>query len=503
MVAELRTFSVDGVEVRHLPSDDEVCAVQLVFGAGTRDEQLHEQGVLQALEHVVMRELRLTPLEINAHVDHSHTEFVVAGDPVLVAGYLVRLCQGLNAPPVDRLSAEAPIIAAELGQDEGAHQPLLVRRYGLRDLGNQAVPGPGPDGLQAHQLVAAAARWFTAGNAFLLVDGPLPPDLALPLREGGRPTHVRVPPRPVAEPSAVRVDGPACMASLLLPPTDPAHLSEVAVELVDQRIQETVRHRDSLSYVVEVNVFDNVVHADGPDGHDLFVMADPPEEHLVRAVTVLVGELRALLRGGPSAAELSLAVERVVQRRYGRDGLVGAAHTTGIDALLGFARPPFDAEVTRTLTVEQVSAYLQPLETSLLVAVPDLPEIDLVTLGLREDHSAPTNNDPLPDGRRFRPPLFARAISSAARQAELRLTAEGLHCRLEGETKVIDWTNVVGVLVEDDHEAAVFAADGTHIQIGGAVWRDGDTLIREARAHVPPHLFYRASTLLHIHDDDH
>lgn len=501
MVVEVRTSHVDGVEVRQIPSDDEVCSAHLVFGVGMRDEELHEQGVLHALEHVVMSQLRFTPLEINAHVDYSHTEFTVAGDPALVAGYLVQLCQGLNAPPVDRLPAEAPVIAAELDQGEGAHQPLLARRYGLRDLGSQAVPGPGPDGLQADQLLSAAVRWFTASNAFLLVDGPLPPDLALPLRQGDRPSRVRVAPRLVAEPSAIRLDGPACMASVLLPPTDPGYLSEVAVELVEQRVQETVRHRDGLSYVVEANVIDNVIHAAGPGGHDLFVLAEPPEKHLVRAVTVLVGELRGLLREGPSAAELSLALERVVQRRRGRAGVLEDVRTAGIDALLGFGRPPFRAEMTRALTLGQVNAYLRPLETSLLIALPDLPEIDVAGLGLREDHGAPTSADPLPDGRRYRPSLFARAMSSAARQAELCLTAEGLHARLEGETQSISWVDVVGILVEDEHEAAVFAADGSHIQIGNAVWRDGDTLIRAARENVPPRLFYQPSTLLDSHDD--
>ena len=85
MAVEVHTRSVDGVRVQQVPSDDEVCSAQLVFGVGMRDEPLHEQGVLHALEHVVMSRLRLTPLEINAHVDLSHTEFTVAGDPVLWA----------------------------------------------------------------------------------------------------------------------------------------------------------------------------------------------------------------------------------------------------------------------------------------------------------------------------------------------------------------------------------------------------------------------------------
>lgn len=502
MAVEVITSVVDGVEVRHVPSEDEVCSAELVFGVGARDEDLHEQGVLHALEHVVMSRLRLTSLDINAHVDHSSTGFTVAGDPVLVGPYLTRLCQVLSSPPVEQLTAEAPVIAAEMDEDEGAHQPLLARRYGFRDLGSHAVPGPGPDGLRPDQLAAAAARWFTTGNAFLLLDGPLPPDLALPLQQGDRPAHARVLPRPVDGPAAVRLDGPACMASLLLPPTDPAHLSEVTVELVDQRVQETVRHRDSLAYDVDVNVLNDVAHPSGPGGHDLFVFADPPEERLVDAVTVLVGEVRRLLREGPSGTELDLAVERVVQRRRGRAGVLDHARTSGIDALLGFTRPPFDPPLTRATTVEQMTAYLRPLETGLLVAVPDLPEVDLAALGLREDPGAPATSAPLPQGRRYRPPLFARALSSAARRAELCLTGDGLHARLEGETQSIPWADVVGVLVEDEHEAAVFAADGSHIQIGATVWRDGDTLIRAAREHVSPGLFYKPSALLSS-DGDH
>ena len=292
------------------------------------------------------------------------------------------------------------------------------------------------------------------------------------------------------------------MASVLLPPTDPAYLSEVVVELVELRIQETVRHRDGLAYVVEVNVFNDVPHASGKGGHDLLVFAEPPEEHLVRAVTVLVTELRNLLSEGPSEAELQLAVERVVQRRRGRDGALEQTHTSGIDTLLGLERPLFNPDLTRAINMEQVAAYLRPLAPSMLVALPDLPEIDLNALGLHQDHSAPISRGPLPQGRLYRPSLFARALSSAARQAELCLAQEGLHAQLEGEIQSIRWADVVGVLIEDEHEAAVFASDGSHIQIGKRVWRHGDTLIQAVRDNVPADRLYKPSALLNSYNDD-
>ncbi len=87
-----------------VPSDDEVCSARLVFCVGTRDRPLHEQGVTHVVEHVVMSLLRLTPLGVNDHVDQSHTEFTVAGDPAMVGDYLTRLCRHLSsAPTADQL----------------------------------------------------------------------------------------------------------------------------------------------------------------------------------------------------------------------------------------------------------------------------------------------------------------------------------------------------------------------------------------------------------------
>lgn len=492
---------VDGVQVHHVDSDDEVSTAHLVFGVGWRDEELREQGVLHALEHVVMSQLRTTPLDINAHVDSSHTEFDVSGSPALVADYLTRLCRCVNDPPVDRLPAEAPIIAAEIGGEAGVHQPLLARRYGLRDLGSHALPGPGPDGLDGAQLQRVAERWFTAGNAFLLVDGPLPPGLSLPLRPGARPQHTRISPRPVDGPRAIRLDGPACAASMLLPPPDPDHLDEVTAEPVEQRVAETVRHRDGLSYVVETNVFDDVAHPKGRGGQDLLVHTEPPDEQVARAVTVLVTELRSLLNEGPSETELARALDRVVERRHGRAAALEQVRTAGIDALLGLHRPRFEVGRMRALTPQQVKAYLEPLEATLLIAVPDDPEVDLAVLRLRETAVAPTTRDDLPDGRRYRAPLLARALSSAARQAELCLTSEGLHARLEGETQSIGWSSVVGVLVEDEHEAVVFGADASAIQIGSTTWREGDSLLQAARDHISPGLFFQRSALLDTPDE--
>lgn len=147
---------VDCVPVHHLSSADSVCTATLVFGVGSRDETLPSQGVLHALEHVVMAAAKDTAAGINASVGPSETEFVVSGSPPRVADFLAKICGGLAGPPVARLRAEAPVIAAELDEVGGPDLALLVARYGARDLGMPALDGPGPDGLTEGQLRDAA-----------------------------------------------------------------------------------------------------------------------------------------------------------------------------------------------------------------------------------------------------------------------------------------------------------------------------------------------------------
>ena len=213
-------------------------------------------------------------LEVNASVGPTFTEFTASGPSALVGDHLERLCQALADPPLDRMPVEAPVVAAEIDGDDGLHQALLAARYGFRDLGSGAVTGPGPDGLRPEQ-VQAATRWFVAQNAVLVVDGPLPPDLRLPLPSGGPRAHVRVPPRRRTGSAAVVVDAPACMASLLLPPPDSMRLDELAAELVRQRLLDVVRHEKGLTYVVDDTVFVDVLHVDGGSGSDLMVGAEP------------------------------------------------------------------------------------------------------------------------------------------------------------------------------------------------------------------------------------
>lgn len=489
---------VDGVVTIHAPSEDTVTQVRLCFAVGSRDEVLSEQGVLHMLEHLAMHAVaRESLIEVNASVGPSRTEFSGSGPAALVVDHLDRLCRALADPPVERMADEAPVVAAEIDGDEGPHHALLAARYGFRDLGSSSVVGPGPDGLRPEQVRAAAGRWFVRQNAVLLVEGPLPPDLRLPLADGPVPTHVRVAPRRRPGPAALTLDGPACLVSLLLPPPDPQRLDELTVELVRQRLLDVVRHEKGLTYALDDELFVDVPHGSGGRGSDFMIGADPLEARLVPAVQAFVRTVLGLLGHGPRPEELDRARERLALAAEGRRAALERDLDQALDRLVGTGLAVGDRPAT-TVEERTVTAYLQRLAGDALFALPDHPELDLAELGLQPASPDPLGPGPLPPGRRFRPPRLARAISSSARRAELCLTDDGLHVMLEGEVQSVRWADVVGVLEEDEHghELAVFGADGATLVVGDRVWRGGEVVTAALRANVPAGLVYRRSGLL-------
>ena len=494
---ETDSDQVDGVLVHHFPRDDEITHAMLAFGVGERDEALPTQGVLHVLEHIVMDAVRHTPLEINAGVEASTTQFTVSGSPDRVADYLYRLCAALRDPPVARLAAEVPIITAELAGVERPEAPLLAARYGLRDLGASSADGPGPEGLLPLH-VATAARWFVSGNAFLMLDGPRPSDLRLPLAAGPAPAHSRPEPRRWPGPHAIRVDGPACMVSVLLPPQTPDRIDRLAIELIRQRLTESVRHREGLSYLVE-----EMVLPSGAQHVDLLVRAEPPPDRTARAAKTLITELRSLLRDGPTADELEQANARLEELDKGREARASRVLEYSMNRLLGVVSFLPEPGLHRGTDRATIIGYLQALEPDLLFLLPTDPDIDLDQLVVGEATVEPLHPGALPAGKTFVPRLLTKVLNAEARQATVVLEQDGISQRTGAETRSIRWAGVAGLMEIDEHQFVVLGLDGTAIPIGPGLYRGGQELIAAARTHIPPSLTYRRSRLVDLSDSEH
>lgn len=494
--AEQVEFRVDGVRVLHFPGTDEVCHATLMFAVGGRDESVPAQGVLHALEHVVMHAVRRTSIEINAAVDSVQTQFVASGSPDKVAMFLAHVCRALADPPVDRLLDEVRVLDAE-GESQGdSGWPMHRARYGFRDLGvGDAIP-PATRHLTGTLLARYAETWFVAGNALLVLDGPVPERLELPLRAGNAPRRSWPSPQRWSAAKALLVDGPACAVNVVLPEVDAARVDLIAVDLLVDRLTEALRHHAGHTYVV-----DHALSPIAAGQWDLVVWAEPPEDSAVAAVQTMVSALRDLCAGGPSKVELDLTVERITERSQGRQARMDREVDRAVETLLGLDVAPPDLDRIRSIDAAGVTDYLRTAARDALYLAPEQAGEALAALGVPELPEGVPRTGPLPGGTVFRPPLLARAMNGQARGATIVLTAGGLTLDVDGSSQEIAWPDVVGVARVDDGDLVVFSRQGAAIPLGPGFYRRGKELVAAVTAHVGADLIYPAAELDPDHKD--
>ena len=483
---EHRELEVDGVRVHHFPSAENTTAATLIFAAGIRDETLPTLGTLHALEHLVLSTVRRTPIEINGSVGLNTTDFTATGSPQLVAAFLEGVCRALIDPPLDRMATESKVLDAEGGEGDGG-PPLALARYGWRDLGVVGGPGPGPRGIRADAIQEAAARWFVASNAVLVIDGPWPEELRLPLRTGPVPIHDRVAPRHWDRPHAITVDEPSCAAGIILPEPSTPGIELLAVALIENRLTEVLRHDRGLIYDTSVCMAPTTEHR-----WDVSIEIDPPPERVGEAVRGLVETLGGVLLTGPTEEELSYARDQVIEASLSRDAQIGDILAVSVGQLHDAGVAPFDAAVIAGVTFDEVAAYLQAAAYDLLLLADETTEPELRALDIPIISGQPETAGPLPPGELFRPPMLALAISKEARSSRLVLTPTGLAHQYEDAVVEIGWHDVAGVMRDEDGDLVVFGNAGGALPVGPGVYRKGQRLVDAVLANVPEHLVYDA-----------
>lgn len=478
-------LSVDGVTVHHFGSEEELTSISLIFAAGTRDESLPTCGSLHALEHLCLGAVRNTPLEINGVVDRLTTQFTAYGRTALVGPWLTSLCRALADPPVDRLEAEAQVLLAE-GDGAGTPaDPLHLVRFGNRDLGLGLAPPPTPRSLSVERLRADALRWFSAANALLVVDGPLP-ELHLPLPDGGPPARSWPAPVRVGRPEAVLLDAGCVAVSLVLPPPDPAGLDQLAGRLLESRLAEAVRHERGLAYHVESEGWPLADR-----GTVVTAWAEPGRGKGPAASEVLLSSVSSLLREGPSADELEVAREQVQAGMSGREGAIGAAVRAGLGSLLfGSPDPPVDADLLAGATLADAGGYLRTLGTDLLYLLDEEAGPAARAHGILVRDLEPAQPALPTAGTTYRPPLAVRVISAEARTVRLVTTEDALWFQVGSDVSRVRWADAAGLREDPDEQVSVlYSVDGTAIAVDDRL-TGSDRALAEIRSRVPRALWY-------------
>ncbi|WMX45045.1 hypothetical protein RGF97_09545 [Streptomyces roseicoloratus] len=440
----MHSIEIDGVTVLWTEAPPPLEAA-LVFGCGVRDETFRTFGITHLVEHLAMSTLPRLHHDHNACVDLRTTDFLATGRPEQITAFLEAVCGALSDLPLERLDREAGVLAAEAGEPEhpttGA---LLSRRYGLACAGLAPWRGPGADRLAPEAVREHVRRFFHADNAVLILSGPPPEGLRLPLPRGERPRREGVVP-------AVLGTGPAwsqeCVPHVGLALHSERHddvALSLAVDVLRERLVAKARHEHGLSYEVALDRCaigaghrERVVRVDARDGE---------EKHVAE---LLWTEALRLAADGPDAAELAEEVAAA------KEALADPRHTVSdllrlADAEL-FGEPTLDAQewldAASSVTPDQARRAFATSMSSALLAVPDGVE---PALALPDGSPLPAGgcvrSRELPPGRIFRPGSLQRLISSAARRTHLVLGDNVIAMRdPDGDVHAIPFDEVVGV----------------------------------------------------------
>ncbi len=384
----------------------------LMFRVGIADETLAGRGVTHLVEHLALAPLRDVPHPFNGSVAIDATNFWAAGSVEDVVAFMARLADHLANLPTDRLEIEAGVLIAEGREFQStSHANMLSTRFGPHGPGLIAYPEFGLRRLGADDARRWAADWFTAENAVLLLTGPPPEAMRLPLATGER--------RPPALPPDnywFDADGPVRVerqtAGFAVGAFgDRSTPLRMAGQVVALRAQEVVRHELGRVYSVAHDYLPLTA-----DEAYLYWGADSDPEHTAE-VTQAFGEvLDGVVAAGPTRAELDrlIAMARQVDvmdpNSVARDEL----HRRGFAALRG--HPQYDRaeleEMMQSATPQDVTSALgASMERAMAVTI-DGVDIGFTDVeGHRDDPIAGRVFRAKIDGQRRRQVLNEEAFS--------------------------------------------------------------------------------------------
>lgn len=480
---EVHHTEVDGIPVYWYAGTGRLSA-SLVFGVGLAHETFLETGITHLVEHLAMRAVRTSRYENNASTEVLHTSFDVTSTPETVAGHLERICASLARLDTGPLEVERNVLLAE---EHGSEGPAAISWlppslwFGNRAFGLAGNVQVAPVRVDRERVRAWCAEWFHRGSAALILSGPPPAGLRLPLGDGPR----RRPPavQPFELPTPARTAIPNGVVGCALAGWT-AELA-CAVGVLITRLTDRLRHLEGLVY--DISLDHQVI-----DGRRavLGFGTDVPDKHAGRVIEAIRAELAELGRTGPTTAELvtdRLALaEQLVEPEFATYRALDAA----MSELTGWpSAAEHQKRVLNGLDAGEVAAAARNLAERLVICGPDqqLPA-DLPEL--------PGSPVPPVQGREVK---RAFAGSTAPRGFRLIAGGEGLST-FYGDSpvpvSVVRYDDLAGVGIErTDGPVPILHLFGTHsgaITLRPGDWRGGRALVRDVRARLDPSLCFEA-----------
>jgi len=237
---------VDDVPAFWVASNRPTLTASLVFRQGLVDETLPTTGWTHLLEHQALHDREAGTLHVNGWVSLLHCRFDFHGPPDQVAEALTGVSGWLTRPVFLGFEREKSVLAAETAYRGGSQSAeALAWRYGAQGPGLAAYGELGLAHAEQDAVAELAGRAFTSGNCVLILDGPPPTGLRLPLNGGSlRPAPEAVPCERLA-PAAYQMETRGVVVSGVLPRIA---AGQVLAEGIRALFTEQFRHRRGMAY---------------------------------------------------------------------------------------------------------------------------------------------------------------------------------------------------------------------------------------------------------------
>jgi hypothetical protein len=470
VLSKVRETDVTGVLCFYVDMGRPASAAHLIFRQGLADEPLHETGWLHLLEHLALLDRETLTRPINGQVSMLLTRFAAFGSPDDIVNHVGALCRWMADPDFQLLARERGVLQARAHQ---RHDPLtrsLTWRYGARGPGVTSYSEVGSLRATPELLADRAWKVFNAANAILVLDGPPPADLKLPLPGGEF-----IPP-PAAEPLSRRF------------PAAYRDISGLTLSGVVSRTHEAT----FLPAILERSVHDGLRESTGGAYAPWSSSAEVDDEHLViGGGSDVVPEILATVAGAGLEVVRNLAekgvprawVEEAVHQRLTRLEAPGAQADVALDsayaALSG--RVPLTHEEMidqlRSTDPQLVDNAARELQATLLVGVPEDAKLPR---GLKPV-SFP-ESEPAGEGKRHNHvnwPADLSTFSADATHAEV-VTGTSAH--------VMRIDDVAGLFSFRDGTRQLVGRDGSVLEMEARQWFNGEELAEAIDAAVPDEL---------------
>ncbi|HUN37365.1 MAG TPA: insulinase family protein [Trebonia sp.] len=476
MIPVVERTTVDGVPVLRSAGVAGRHAAGLVFRVGQFDEGLPDRGITHMVEHLTFGGHHEAAYHFNASVEGRYTQYIVeSADPADIASYLRAVCEGLAADHAAVLERERRILRTEAASRGGAGMlgNCLVERYGARGPGLLNYQELGFERLGWGDVAGWRARWFTAGNAALWIAGDLPDDLRLPLPPGPAQPAMDAVPLPLTLPAYVTGAKGGIAAALV---TDRSFASQAALDVLQRRLTQALRHDHGLTYDVGLDVLE----VDSGHMH-AWLAADALPEQVPMAAHVLLSTFETLTATGAQEAELAAYRRRIDDGYASPAGPVGLLQRQARAVLDG--KPPRSAadsiRSASEVTSQDVAKAVQALQESMLIAAPyDVPAVQ-GRMGRVPSFSAAT----IANGKVHKP--------TAGDLPSLTVSDEGVMLtRAAGEHVSVRYADAAALLRWNDGKQSLIGGDGFSVTLDPAEWKDAG-VVPAVTARIPDALVVR------------